>query len=238
MWESLFNKVPVLQTCNFIKKRLQQRCFPVNTAKFLRTVFFIEHLWWPLLPFTSTFQNFKWEHLLVICFTLTHPNKGLNTFKLITEKVDWGVSNLFKIKQERHQRRIWEIHVHSALGKHLKKVLDMLQVVNKETKSQLLTYKTLWFPLLTLCCYLKGSVNETYKVSWCLFVERCCRWTVECGHEVWYMLCSWWKNAHGLVYLLIVAQTTWFRIPNVCSTKGEWVEHRVEYHEIRDGINV
>ena len=28
-----------LQACNFIKKRLQHRCFPVNTANFLRTVF-------------------------------------------------------------------------------------------------------------------------------------------------------------------------------------------------------
>ena len=33
-----------LQT--FIEKRLQQRCFPVNIAKFLRTAFFTEHLWW------------------------------------------------------------------------------------------------------------------------------------------------------------------------------------------------
>ena len=35
--ESLFNKVAVLRTCNFIKKRLQHRCFPVKFAKFLRT---------------------------------------------------------------------------------------------------------------------------------------------------------------------------------------------------------
>ena len=35
--ESLFNKFAGLKTCNFIKKRLQQRCFPVNIAKFLRT---------------------------------------------------------------------------------------------------------------------------------------------------------------------------------------------------------
>ena len=34
---SLFNKVVGHQTCNFIKKRLQYRCFPVNFAKFLGT---------------------------------------------------------------------------------------------------------------------------------------------------------------------------------------------------------
>ena len=35
MLESLFNK----GVCNFIKKRLQNRCFPVKFAKFLRTSF-------------------------------------------------------------------------------------------------------------------------------------------------------------------------------------------------------
>ena len=34
--QSLFNKVAGLQTCNFITKRLQHRCFPVNIVKFLR----------------------------------------------------------------------------------------------------------------------------------------------------------------------------------------------------------
>ena len=35
MFESLFNN-----NCNFIKKRLQPRCFPVNIAKPLRIAFF------------------------------------------------------------------------------------------------------------------------------------------------------------------------------------------------------
>ena len=37
MLKSLFNKVTVLRACDFIKKRLQHRCFPVIIAKFLRT---------------------------------------------------------------------------------------------------------------------------------------------------------------------------------------------------------
>ena len=32
-----------------LKKRLWHRCFPVNFAKFLRTPFSTEHLWWLLL---------------------------------------------------------------------------------------------------------------------------------------------------------------------------------------------
>ena len=47
--ESLFNKVAGLQTSNFIKRRLQQRCFPIYTAKFFESSFSIEHLRWWLL---------------------------------------------------------------------------------------------------------------------------------------------------------------------------------------------
>ena len=35
--ESLFNENAGLQSCNFIKKRLQYRCFPINIAKFVKT---------------------------------------------------------------------------------------------------------------------------------------------------------------------------------------------------------
>ena len=34
----------------FIKKETLARVFPVNHVKFLRTTFYIEHLWWLLLP--------------------------------------------------------------------------------------------------------------------------------------------------------------------------------------------
>ena len=34
-----FNKVAGLDACNIIKKRLKNKCFFVNIAKFLRTVF-------------------------------------------------------------------------------------------------------------------------------------------------------------------------------------------------------
>ena len=44
-------KVVGLQSYDFIKERLQRKCFPVNVTKFSRTSFFIEHLWWLLLNF-------------------------------------------------------------------------------------------------------------------------------------------------------------------------------------------
>ena len=39
-----FNKVTTPQHCNFIKKRLQHRCFPVNITKFFKSTYFEEHL--------------------------------------------------------------------------------------------------------------------------------------------------------------------------------------------------
>ena len=49
MLESLFKKVAGLEARKSIKRRLQHRRFLVNIAKFLTTVFSIEHLWWLLL---------------------------------------------------------------------------------------------------------------------------------------------------------------------------------------------
>ena len=46
---SPFNRFAGFKTCNFLKKVLQHSCFPVNIAKFLKTAFSIEHLWWLLL---------------------------------------------------------------------------------------------------------------------------------------------------------------------------------------------
>ena len=36
----------------------------------------------------------------------------------------------------------------------------------------------------------------------------------------------------GFVYPLFVAQTMWFGMCDVCSVKGEWVEHGIEGHEV------
>ena len=41
-----------------LKKRLWHRCFPVNFVKFLRTPFYIKHLW-SLLPKLRNISNFK-----------------------------------------------------------------------------------------------------------------------------------------------------------------------------------
>ena len=53
---------------NFVKRRLQHRCFAVNISKFLRTAFFIEHFRWLLLQMLykkdvpKNFANFTRMH--------------------------------------------------------------------------------------------------------------------------------------------------------------------------------
>ena len=55
---SLFNKVAGLKAWNVIKNKLQQRCFSVKFAKFLRTPLFTEHLRWLLLEMERHFTFF------------------------------------------------------------------------------------------------------------------------------------------------------------------------------------
>ena len=65
MLESLFNKVAGLEGCKFIKERLQQRCFPVNIAEFLRTVLFTKDLQRLLLLCDSLFEDENTVNLMI-----------------------------------------------------------------------------------------------------------------------------------------------------------------------------
>ena len=49
----------------------------MNIVKFLRKDFFIEHLRWLLLAFTTTYWNYYWENFSVILFTLIHASNRL-----------------------------------------------------------------------------------------------------------------------------------------------------------------
>ena len=48
-WCLFFNEYAGLNACNFIKNRLQHKFFPVKFVKFLRTLFFTEHVRWLFL---------------------------------------------------------------------------------------------------------------------------------------------------------------------------------------------
>ena len=90
--ESLHNKFASLQICNFIKKRLQHRCFLVKFAKFLRT---------PFVKSTSggCFWIFKQKNN-VFCIALKKVNMSCDTmfinFSACTKKPWVGKSNSIK----------------------------------------------------------------------------------------------------------------------------------------------
>ena len=45
-------------------------------------------------------------------------------------------------------------------------------------------------------------------------------------------------RARSLGYPLFVFQTTLFGMPDVCRATGEWVEHGIKKHEVRDRYHV
>ena len=47
-----------LRLATLLKKKFWHRCFPVDFAKFLRTPFVIEHLWWLLLSIVTRLCRF------------------------------------------------------------------------------------------------------------------------------------------------------------------------------------
>ena len=79
-----FDKVAGLSPVTLLKKKLWHGCFPVNFVKFLRTSFYLEHLWWLLLNHAIHLRNRKVSTatisvgiLLLLSFTYHHFVKRL-----------------------------------------------------------------------------------------------------------------------------------------------------------------
>ena len=86
----LFNKAAGLQACNFIKIRLQHKCFPVNIAKFLST-YFEKHMRiaasWPIFPLYRSSTQSNSIHWLLCKGTGCKVVNGLISF--ITSSVSF-----------------------------------------------------------------------------------------------------------------------------------------------------
>ena len=67
-----FNKIACLRPATFLKMILWHSCFLVNFAKFLRTPFIMEHLWWLLQKFMELI--FLENALIQGIFTHTPPH--------------------------------------------------------------------------------------------------------------------------------------------------------------------
>ena len=66
-WSLFFNKVTALRRATLLKKRLWHRCLTVNFVKFLRTSFFIEHLWWLLLLLKDDCEKILFTQQTITC---------------------------------------------------------------------------------------------------------------------------------------------------------------------------
>ena len=62
-----FNEVAGLRPATLLKKRLWQRCFPENFVNFLRTPFYIEHIWWLLLRLHLSILSSQWIIDINLC---------------------------------------------------------------------------------------------------------------------------------------------------------------------------
>ena len=102
-------KVAGLEARKSIKKRLQHRCFPMNIAKFLRTAFSAEQLWWLLLElrhfFSSwyiplKFMKIVWhKHDLMISLSVDSGQSGKCSYEIPhdtynCEGSSWGKLNV------------------------------------------------------------------------------------------------------------------------------------------------
>ena len=84
--ESLFNRVAGFQglpACNFIKKRLHHKNFPMKSVKFLRTRFFTEHLRWLFWYYFEIIKDYQLHlHFLfqriAVAKSLRKKNKYIN----------------------------------------------------------------------------------------------------------------------------------------------------------------
>ena len=154
----------MLQACNFIKNKLQQRCFPVNIAKSLRAVFFIKHFRWLLLRFTSTFRNYYWKNRwITVKKDHVHctPKWTMFVLQLSRRQLAFHIQcKMLFIIPPWYRRYMTKWNSSSQLQikkimkkKHVEKLLGMLQVVNK-TLSLLLTFSIFHVLFLGFCCWL------------------------------------------------------------------------------------
>ena len=80
-----------LRPATLLKKRLWHRCFHVNFVKFLKTLFFIEHLWW-LLLFTLLYVNSSRsiDSILFIAVTVFDNNSQIQPILLSKKGTPFG----------------------------------------------------------------------------------------------------------------------------------------------------
>ena len=90
-----------------LKNRLRHRCFPVNFEKFLRTPFFIEHLW--VIAFDCdnflSYETLKTKKFGSLCRSVK-IHKFLGGRGSFSNREFWFLEPLTLLKKERKNREI------------------------------------------------------------------------------------------------------------------------------------
>ena len=86
----LFNQVAGLQTCNFIKKKLQHKCFPANIAKFSEQFFYRA----PLMAASGSHNQRM--NLTSIITTLQYTWHKLNLHITFARRL-WGLLHVIRL---------------------------------------------------------------------------------------------------------------------------------------------
>ena len=87
----LFNKAVALQVYNFIKKKLQHKCFPVIIAKFLRIIPNLKNICERLLLFI---RKICWSIRIVSEKYASRESLSLQRKMLFTRKISYVKKNL------------------------------------------------------------------------------------------------------------------------------------------------
>ena len=143
MPESFFSTVAGLGSAVLLKKKCWHRCLPMNFAKFLRTPFLTEHLWWLLLYLYTWTCNlrilicvFKWLHFI-------HYLSALSSNLFFCLATPWPTVSQYW----------WDILTHSQFCSFI--------------FSQFLTWRLLYFSLFTVCYAISSNVDETLYQPLC-----------------------------------------------------------------------
>ena len=111
MLESSFNKLTGFKTCNFLIKRLQHRCFPLNIAKFLKTLILMKICEQLLVQFLLLTVNISSQG-----FVSALNSKGLlqrSFSKSSPQGSQWQVPLLFEKKKNQPKQSLVVNRCHS-----------------------------------------------------------------------------------------------------------------------------
>ena len=162
-----FIKVSGLGPATLFKKRLWNRCFPVNFVKFLRTPFYIERLWWLLFWRARWFSQGGYVRTRRTSLSYAPVSLVVLVFLLLLWSGKCGLGNISPCFRSSHWNAFWKI-------------------VALETEFFQRYFHLFWLNLRNTCFteYMPVSASCIYIVLFCYY------WSALWWHRQLFLLCS------------------------------------------------